>query len=321
METTLKSTTWHGIKAWVFENKILQLVVVPEMGAKFVSLLDKRSGREWLMDKGDRPFRPVEHAANFVEQDMSGWDEMFPTIVACNYPGVGELQGARLPDHGEVWTLPWQKKDHGSDRLTLSVTGVALPYRLTRSLMFSHPDCFKFSYSLKNLSNLAMPYLWAAHPQFVCPAGTRVLLPPQVQTVNNVLDESWGWGAPHTQWLWPSQDQNNSKRQIDLIGEPSLKRARKVFIPPELRIDWASLQTPSGDWLKMDWDSNKVPYFGLWVDEGALSSKSVAAPEPMTGYYDSLELAVKNERVSILPPGETQSWWLTVQVGSGGLPQ
>lgn len=70
-------------------------VVVPEMGAKLVSLADKRSGLEWLAGPADRPFRPVPYGADFVQQDMSGWDEMFPTIVACAYPAPGENHGSR----------------------------------------------------------------------------------------------------------------------------------------------------------------------------------------------------------------------------------
>ena len=79
----------------------LRAVIVPELGAKIVSLFDRRRQHEWLVP----PMRTLKQTAygdDFVSQDMSGWDEMMPTIVACDY------QGARLPDHGEVWSIPWQ---------------------------------------------------------------------------------------------------------------------------------------------------------------------------------------------------------------------
>jgi len=57
---------------------------------------------------GNRPFKPVAYGAVFVDQDMSGWDEMFPTINACTYPAPSPYAGITLPDHGEVWVLPWE---------------------------------------------------------------------------------------------------------------------------------------------------------------------------------------------------------------------
>jgi len=71
------------------------------MGAKLVSLVHKPAAHDWLLGPADRPFRPVPYGASFVDQDMSGWDEMFPTIEACPYPGEGPYAGAALPDHGE----------------------------------------------------------------------------------------------------------------------------------------------------------------------------------------------------------------------------
>ena len=129
MNTTISQTNWRGLDAWVLENEILRTIVVPELGAKLVSLLDKRSQREWLVDPGERPFQKVAYGAPFEKQDMSGWDDMFPTISACEYPGPGEKHGVALPDHGEVWSLPWTVTQACSDRLALSVEGkgAALP--------------------------------------------------------------------------------------------------------------------------------------------------------------------------------------------------
>ena len=80
---------------------------------------------------------------------------------------------------------------------------------------------------------------------------------------------------------------------------------------------WADAESMSyGDWLRMAWDAAQVPYLGLWVDEGALNAASVAAPEPATGFYDSLALAWQKRRVTVLQPGAEVTWWLTVQLGT-----
>ena len=66
-----------------------------------------------------RLVRPAAYGATFVEQDMAGWDEMFPTILACAYPGPGPHHGAALPDHGEAWSLPWEVTQTAGEALML----------------------------------------------------------------------------------------------------------------------------------------------------------------------------------------------------------
>lgn len=319
MITTIQETTWHGLPAWALETDTLRTVVVPELGAKLVSLFDKRSQREWLAGPGGRPVRRVPYGAPFHEQDLSGWDEMFPTIVACAYPGPGARHGTALPDHGEVWTLPWTVEEAGNGSLTLSVEGRALPYRLTRTAEFLAADALQLQYRLVNLGQDAMPYIWAAHPQFACGTAAEVIFPPQVTSVVNTIPASWGWGAPETRFGWPvAIAPDGGPTYIDRVGPPALHKGRKFFVPPEVQAGWAGLiRHPAGDWLRLEWDPALVRYLGLWVDEGILSHESVAAPEPTTGFYDSLAVAWDRQAVAVVAPGETQSWALLVRLGTG----
>jgi galactose mutarotase-like enzyme len=159
MNTAIRQTAWHSLNAWVLDTDVLSIVIIPELGAKIVSLFDKRSQLEWLVGPGARRLKKVPYGATFTEQDMSGWDEMFPTINACKYPGPGDRHGAALPDHGEVWSLPWTLDEVGEGRLTLSVSGQALPYRLTRTLEFSAADTVRLHYRVNNLGSTLMPYM------------------------------------------------------------------------------------------------------------------------------------------------------------------
>ena len=319
MNAAINQTVWHGLSAWSLDTEILRTVIVPELGAKLVSLFDKRSQREWLIGPGDRPFRVVPYGATFVDQDMSGWDEMFPTILACNYPGLGDRHGEFLPDHGEVWVLPWSLDDANVGQVTLSVAGQALPYRLTRTATYSAADTLQLHYRLVNLGPEVMPYLWAAHPQFDCGAEAEMVVPSHISTVCNAIGEAWGWGVPETRFDWPlATAPGGTEVRIDRIGPPSLKGARKFFVPPELRVSWAALIChPSNDWLRLEWDAQRVPYLGLWADEGVFNPDSVAALEPMTGYYDSLITAWDKQLVSMIKPGDTHTWTLSVRSGAG----
>jgi len=322
MNVSISQTTWYGQKAWVLENDTIRTVVVPDLGAKLVSLMDKRTQLEWLIDPGDRPLIKISYGANFVDQDMSGWDEMFPTIIACPYPAPGDNTGTPLPDHGEVWPLSWVLETARPDTLCLSVEGKALPYRLTRTLLYSATDTLQMQYSLENLGQESMPYVWAAHPQFICGDGAQIVLPSQVKEVCNTIPADWGWGEPETRFDWPQALSVDGQRvRIDQSGPASLHQARKFFVVPETPVNWAGLiRRQEKDWLRLDWDSNQVPYLGLWVDEGTFSHGSVVALEPMTGFYDSLAVAWENKKVATIESGETASWALSVRLGTSDQP-
>ncbi|MBP7964134.1 MAG: hypothetical protein KA003_19280 [Caldilineaceae bacterium] len=322
MNGSIHQIQWHGQKAWALENDTLRTVVVPEMGAKLVSLTDKRSGLEWLAGPADRPFRPVQYGADFVQQDMSGWDEMFPTIVACTYPAPGQNHGAPLPDHGEVWALPWTLNSGPAGTLRLSVMGKALPYRLTRTLAYSAADTLAMHYILENLGQEPLPYIWAAHPQFLCGDQAEIRFPHQVDEVCNTLPAEWGWGEPETRFSWPeATSPAGQPARLDRTGPATLRQGRKFFALPETRAAWAGLiRQPSQDWLHMAWDADRIPYLSVWVDEGAFQAETVAAPEPTTGYYDSLAVAWTKRQVTIIESGDTQTWTLTIRLGTGAQP-
>lgn len=318
MNHSISESAWHGQAAWALENDALRTVIVPNMGAKIVSLFDKRSGQEWLVGAGERPFAPVPYTADFVAQDMSGWDEMFPTITACDYPVPGKKQGVPLPDHGEVWPLPWTQAPSKIGTLKFCVTGKALPYKLTRTLSYSANDTLHMAYDLENLGQEAMPYIWAAHPQFVCGESAQIILPPEVKEVCNVLPPEWGWGELEARYAWPKTAVIAGKqRQSNITEAASLKQIRKFFTLPDQPVSWAGvIRHQTNDWLRFEWDANLVPYLGIWVDEGVFNASSVMAFEPMTGFYDSLELAWEKKMVKTIAAGETHTWSLAVRFGT-----
>lgn len=315
----IESSLQDGFEAWQLESERLAVTLIPALGGKLVSLVDRQAGYEWLVGPM-RPLRKVPYASRFVDQDMSGWDEMFPTIDACPYPAAGPYAGRALPDHGEVWALPWEWVEGppapGAETLSLSVQGVALPYRLERRLSFGAPDCLRMEYTLHNLGEEPLSGLWAAHPQFTSEPGTRVILPDSVNEVINVVaGERWGEiGRRHS---WPKMT-SLAGEQLDLkqaqVGPTG--SCRKFYLPPDQPVGWARLLRPQAkSWLALSWSTAELPYLGLWFDEGAFNQAPAVALEPSNGYYDRLDRAWQNGRCLHLPPGEARHWELRVQVG------
>jgi galactose mutarotase-like enzyme len=308
--TTISNTTWYGFLAIRLESEQLQVIIVPDLGAKIVSLFDKTHQHEWLVP----PMRPPQqtyYGADFVSQDMSGWDEMIPTISSCTW------DGHFLPDHGEVWSIPWQVESLTND-VNLSVESKVLPYQLKRSAVLPTPDCLELRYTLAPTGSIAMPYLWAAHPQFAADAQTRIVLPTEVTRVVNVVARDKIWGEPGKMHAWPKASGADGQfLNLDRVRPVQQNACRKFYVPPELAVGTASLVNEKLRCeLQMNWSAAELPYLGLWVDEGVYNANPVAALEPSTGYYDSLDRAVSNGKVSILEPGKEKSWTLRVTIKS-----
>src|SRR5512137_2831249 len=108
MTATLMRDSWYGSPAWRLEDDALRIIVVPEAGGKIVSLLDRRTGYEWLIQPAHaNPFRLLPPGSVYNDEQVGGWDEMLPTILAGPDPEPGPYEGAALPDHGELWTMVW----------------------------------------------------------------------------------------------------------------------------------------------------------------------------------------------------------------------
>ena len=56
---------------------------MPEWGAKLASLIHKQTGREYFFQMPGEKFRRGTYAGPYPDGEMSGFDEMFPTITEC----------------------------------------------------------------------------------------------------------------------------------------------------------------------------------------------------------------------------------------------
>lgn len=161
-----REANWRGVPAWRVDAEDLRVLVCPERGAKVMSAFHVSTGRDFLLPAPLRPPRPLTYGSLWTAYDACGWDDAFPTLGECAYPGAGRLAGVRLPDHGEVWSRPWS--DHSTDgdaAVALSIQGLALPYLLhKRVAVVDHT--LRLDYELLNEGDEAMPFQWAAFPLF-----------------------------------------------------------------------------------------------------------------------------------------------------------
>jgi galactose mutarotase-like enzyme len=303
----LSKSVWHQFQAYKLENDLVSIEIVPELGAKIVSIFDKTQQFEWLVPPSDEVIK-TEFGMLFTDQNMCGWDEMLPTIVACDWNGF------HFPDHGSVWSVPWEtiEKDHSIENL---VTMQPLCCRFGREISLSG-STVSLKYMLRNESELQCPWLWAAHPQFTATPESRVLFPESVTHIINVTEDDPVLGAAGSLHRWPRANESDDK-PLDRLWNPESKSCRKIYLQPEQPANYAQItQGQAGSSLKMSWDSKQTPYLGLWIDEKTYNKIPTIAIEPSNGFYDSLTTAIKNNRAAVISPGETVFWEIHIKLSS-----
>ncbi len=290
-------------RRWVLDNGQVRVGVIPGLGAKVDSLAHLPTGREWLLAPAGAPPERHEYGSAFTAAVLCGWDEMLPTIDPCRYPAE-PYANVELPDHGEVWALPWQTVQFSDTSVTCAVKGRALPYRLRRSVSLEGLTV-TMRYRLEVDGDAELALLWSPHPQFTVRPGTTLRLPATVGQLTAVVP------GPHG-------DSTSSLH----VGESGLDCTRIVpagqdmmlYLQPEARANWAELRDPDGCWLRMSWDNEYLPYLAVWMDHGRYSP-AVVCPEPMTGFYDHLGRAYHDGKILIVTPGRPVRWSILVTLG------
>ncbi len=315
MTSKIYRSVFRQEESVVLEDEWLKVTLVPGMGGKIASLIFKPDERELLWQNSGEGFIKSAYDSPFFAGDMSGIDDMFPTIDECFYPD-GPWKGTRLPDHGEVWALPWDcHLDHDHNKVTLSVSGVRVPYKLSKTLMLRE-EKLELRYELKNLSPFSFRFIWALHPLFKVDEFTRILLPESVQQVINVGGSPSRLGAYGSVHSWPiTKDSSGEVYDMSRILQPEKGSCDKYYAIGPTPEGWCALRNErSGLEIKLTFPSEQVPYLGMWVNEGAYHEQYNVAPEPCTGAFDSVATATQWGAVSVVPGMGSYEWSLSIEV-------
>jgi galactose mutarotase-like enzyme len=311
--------SFHTIEA---NNGLIALAVLPELGAKILSLRDLRTAREWLWTSDRLPLSRQPYGVSYIKNaDTGGWDECFPTVAACDYP-ADEPPGLALPDHGDLWSQPWtssvQRHDERLDIVT-ACSGIALPCEFTRSLSLrAGAASVDMHYTVRNVGAYDIAFIWSAHPLLRIEEGMTLEFP--VSARFNVYSATARTQLPRRYGLhWPMPVRRDGRDiQLEPLPGPEAGVAFKIWSEP-LNEGWSRLVARDGA-LTMRFDVAEIPQVALWVNVGGWSGIGGEpyfniALEPCIGAQDSLAEAVKHYRqYAILRSGETRRWALTVEL-------
>jgi hypothetical protein len=278
----------QGFAVHVLRSAGVELAVVPELGARIVSLQDRRTGREWLWHPQAqlRLFRN-HPAADFATSPLAGMDDCLPTIAPCSW------RGRTLPDHGEIWNEPWQLQESaGSETgLTTSIRLKHSPFLFRRTVALLDNEV-RLAYELKNLQATPESFVWAVHPLLRLQPGDELQLPASTRQLLN------------------------GHRWIDAVASAvPAGGCAKVFAHPVCE-GWAAIANRHRpDRLQFSWNAEENPSLGLWLTRGGWHGHHHFAIEPTNASDDSLETAAGHNRCGTLAGHDTASWQLILRLG------
>jgi hypothetical protein len=314
MTASIEHRAWGRWPTIALVTPAAELEVVSEVGARVISLRDRRRDREWLV-QGEPPTELMqmawaEEGVEFWGRESFGWDECLPTVSVCADPLAPD--GPPLRDHGDQW-------GRGAYLATDEVTGAiehtwSVPrwrYRLSRRLSFEDERTVLAEYILDNLATVPMPLLWSQHPVMRLEPGAYLDLPG----VDRVI-RTWQRGiALPDEPTWP-RAVTDVGEEVDLACvRTAAGWAAKLYAHPPEEVRAVARD---GARLDLDWDRGFAPALGIWLAYGGWPPQGEpyeqVALEPTTSTDDHLAGASAHDRARWLEAGERLDWWVRLRL-------
>ncbi len=326
MIPTIRPTLYKDQLAITLESETIAAQFLPGVGAKLCSLIYKPANLELLLQRPAEKYLLAPYDGGYVtEGECSGFDEMFPSIDKSFYEGY-PWRGTPIPDHGEVWSIPWvctiakrdpvSGRDRVSDCLHFSVHGVRFPYRLEKWVSIFDDLTLHTDYRLTNLSGFDLDFMWAAHIMLNLEEGAELTLPDGVRKIVTALNFDGSLGRYGDEFDWPVATLSDGRRRdLRRMQPKTAANAVKYFVKGKMPEGWCRLTYPrSGCELRLSWPAERVPYFAVLPDEGGWQDLYGVFLEPATASFDRLDVARIRGECSTVRAEAIYKWHLEMRV-------
>lgn len=300
-------------KAYSLTNSELHVEVVPAEGGRISSIRSLRSGLEFLtQSRRRRPYPQAGLGTRFQDGACSGIEECLPTVGLS----VPEPEGGPAPDHGDFWQLPWQVFAASDGEVKMSAVGFSRTFRFSKKLALED-NALRVAYTVENIGSIPQSFLYACHPLFAVSRGDRILLPREIQELTLNYSKGDRLGKSGSVFRWPVTQEG---LRLDVANGPEAGTAEMFYTPRLSEAVCGIYREVSGEMLEVSFDSQRLPYVGLWLCYGGWPSDGeeplqyAVALEPTTSACSTLAKAQQTNSAISLESGATYDWEIRFKV-------
>lgn len=275
------------------------------MGGKIVSLYYKPDEFETVAQIGKNQYNIPFFGADFSQYDASGIDDAFPTINES----IISYNNRKIvyPDHGEIWSSRFDyQKSEGQICLYFKSSKNMYSYKKTVKL---EEDGILLSYEITNESEEEFPCLWTFHGLFQYEEDMELIYPLGTEMFLNVLDsQELGKSGESIKRI-------NNTYDFSKVPECGKKTMLKYYVNSKVQEGFCGYRYKKREIdCILEYDSEKLPYLGIWITAGGYRGDYNIAFEPSTGFYDSIDRAIKNKTAIWLKKGYPFTFNLKIKI-------
>lgn len=306
IETIFKNT-----KAIKMENDFISIIILPNIGSKIASIYSKEKDFEFLFqNKADR-YKKAEFDSDFKNYDCSGFDDCFPNIDRSKLFINNELY--TYPDHGEIWSADFDYKIKDNN-LILNYESRYFKYCYKKEIKIID-NKIVIDYKIKNNLDTAFPAIWTMHCLLKYSKELKLNFPEEMNKIVNVQQSKY-LGEKNTKHNFPiTADIFGKKYRLDRVNNRKEVLSEKYYNHNKLISGEVSAFYPNQDSeFAIKFNEAKLPYLGFWLTEGDFKGDYNFAFEPSDGYYDSINLALKNRKANIIEAQQEYSFSIEISI-------
>lgn len=279
----VEKTIFKNIKGICVKTRMLEAIFLPEYGGKLASLKDRETGCELLAQDANEIYLPQSENGIYINNEVSGVDDLFPTIDPCR---TGFANNEEYPCHGEVLRYA-HKYSYNDNMLKMEFKSLKFSYIFTKEVRVNEKGALCVSYRIENTSEQDFPCIFGLHCMLAAAENGKILLFEENENAVIMFDELNEYGKSMEN-ITLTEDMLMSKKYDENAN------TYKFYVADRKKTGKCGYYNPEIDKnIVISYDAEKIPYLGIWMNNGRFKAMYNATLEPCTMPYDSVEKANK----------------------------
>jgi hypothetical protein len=235
---------------------------------------------------------PKKDYGVYETRPVYGYDDCFPSVDSCNYPGMDW----KIPDHGELCWLSWDVKTDTS-RLIFSVESKGLPISFMREMQFTDNELI-WIFKVHNNGDKRLPFQHVMHPLMPLSEIIEINLPEFDLVFDEIAQKKTDLNHPEA-------------IQTFLLNQPP--GSTNMLFLNNIQKGLMAWKYRNGLGIEATFSEKIFPSIGIWwnnlgyPDEENIQ-RNECALEPIPGDNSVLTEAIKTGKHLSVKPGDTISW-------------